>query len=182
MDTPPIARPRRVAEVETDPDWKAVELIQRGRMILDVAAADLEVAEARLGPFHPTSWFFRNALAEARLAWDRLRADFGSARLAAALDEPPVATLEIGGPRPMVLVPIGGRTYHATSLPATPIAPRIWRLTRLGGADDEHAGPYYASRLADDLTQCDCAEWTYHLEGTPGLCKHLRALQALGWL
>ncbi len=43
----------------SDPARQAVELVQRGRMILDVAAADLEAAEAALGPFHPTAWHFR---------------------------------------------------------------------------------------------------------------------------
>ena len=49
----------------SDPVRQAVELAQRGRMILDVSALDLEVAEARLGAFHPTTWHFRNALNEA---------------------------------------------------------------------------------------------------------------------
>src|ERR687883_435391 len=68
----------------SDPARRAVELAQRGRMILDVSAADLEVAEATLGAFHPTTWHFRNALHEARYAWDRLRAEFGGAALEAA--------------------------------------------------------------------------------------------------
>ena len=46
-------------------------------MILDVATADLEAAEALLGPAHPTAWHFRQALDEARRSWDRLRAKFG---------------------------------------------------------------------------------------------------------
>ena len=50
----------------SDPVRRAVELAQRGRMILDVAAADLEAAEAAFGPFHATAWHFRNALNEAR--------------------------------------------------------------------------------------------------------------------
>src|SRR4051794_32115265 len=54
----------------SDPLRRAVELAQRGRMILDVSAADLEAAEAALGPFHPTTWHFRNALEEARRSWD----------------------------------------------------------------------------------------------------------------
>src|SRR5215216_5757811 len=84
----------------SDPAFKAVELAQRGRLILDVAAADLEVAESALGPFHPTSWHFRNALAEARRSWDRLRADFGGATLDAALAEPPATVLTLGDDAP----------------------------------------------------------------------------------
>ena len=61
----------------SDPARRVVELAQRGRMILDVSAADLEAAEAACGPFHPTAWHFRTALQEARLSWDRLRAEFG---------------------------------------------------------------------------------------------------------
>ena len=72
----------------SDPARRVVELAQRGRMILDVSAADLEAAEAAFGPFHPTAWHFRNALNEARRSWDRLRAEFGGAALEAALNEP----------------------------------------------------------------------------------------------
>lgn len=175
METPPRARTRD--RPQTDPTWKAVELVQRGRMIVDVATVDLQVAEARLGPFHPTALYFRQALAEAKDAWDRLRAVYGGAAMAAALEEPPATTLELGGSRPMTLVPIRGRTYAIEQLPGTPDAPRLWRLTRLGEDDDD--GPYYASRLADGTTRCDCAEWIYQFEGTPELCKHLAALVAL---
>ena len=68
-----VARPRPVR-----PERRAVELAQRGRMILDVSAADLEAAEAAYGPFHPTAWHFRNACNEARRSWDRLRAERGT--------------------------------------------------------------------------------------------------------
>src|SRR6478735_4239589 len=80
----------------SDPAFKSVELAQRARMILDVAAADLEVAETRLGPFHETTWHFRHALAEARRSWDRLRAEFGTAALDAALAEPPLTVVTLG--------------------------------------------------------------------------------------
>src|SRR4051812_33943389 len=110
-----------------DPAFKAVEMAQRGRMILDVAAADLEGAEAALGPFHPTAWHFRGALDEARRAWDRLRAQFGGAALEAALLEPPLAVLTLGGEtsgRPAVtLIPIGGKTYGAERIEGTELAP-----------------------------------------------------------
>src|SRR5918997_6496553 len=99
----------------SDPVRRAVELVQRGRMILDVAAADLEVAETSLGPFHATAWHFRNALNEARRSWDRLRAEYGGAALDRALGEPPVTVMTLGaappGGVPITLVPIGGRTY-----------------------------------------------------------------------
>jgi hypothetical protein len=189
MDTPrPRSRadgpPLRLRDPD-DPAFKAVELAQRGRMILDVAAADLEAAEAALGPFHPTAWFFRNALAEARRSWDRLRAEYGGAALSAALEEPPVAILTLdasrpGGPR-ATLIAIAGKTYRAERMAGTELAPALWRLTRLPLQDD---GPCYVSRLNDNSTQCDCAEWTYQIaEGASSkMCKHLAALASLGWL
>ncbi len=79
----------------SDPARRAVELAQRGRMILDVALADLEAAETVLGAAHPTCWHFRQGLDEARRSWDRLRAQFGGKALEAALAEPPVAVLEL---------------------------------------------------------------------------------------
>src|SRR5436305_14724240 len=81
----------------SDPARRVVELAQRGRMILDVAAADLEAAEHALGPSHPTAWHFRQALDDARRSWDRLRAQFGGAALDAALGEPPITVLTLGG-------------------------------------------------------------------------------------
>lgn len=169
----------------SDPAYKSAELAQRGRMILDVAAADLEVAEAQLGAFHETTWYFRNALAEARRSWDRLRATYGGAALEAALAEPPVTVLTIGddgrGGPTATLIPIAGRTYHVERIIGTMLAPIQWRLTRLPASED---GPYYACRLRDRSTRCDCAEWTYQVaeiaDAPP--CKHLAALAALGWI
>ena len=169
----------------SDPKLRAVELAQRGRMILDVATLDLEAAEAALGAFHPTTKHFREALAEARRSWDRLRAQIGGAALAEALAEPPVTTLPLGddgtGAPIAVLIPIAGRTYRAERIAGTPPAPVQWRLTHLPPEGD---GPYYACRLRDGSTQCDCAEWTYQVDGVipAGLCKHLAALAALKWL
>jgi hypothetical protein len=181
-----------------------VELAQRGRMILDVCAADLETAEAVHGPFHPVAWHFRNALDEARRSWDRLRAEFGGRTLDAALAEPPLTILVLRGPEPgardtlaepptgreasgpgsVLLVPIGGQTYRAERVEGTPLAPLLWRLTRLHPPLEN--GPYYACRLKDGTTQCDCAEWTYQIAGTErqgqALCKHLAALAALDWI
>jgi len=172
----------------SDPARRAVELAQRGRMILDVATADLEASEAVLGPTHPTSWHFRQGLDEARRSWDRLRAQFGGKALEAALAEPPVALIRLNGrggdPKPsdVTLIPIGGRTFRVEAIAGTPLAPIQWRLTRLS-PPLEH-GPYYACRLGDGTTQCDCAEWFYREDAptAPDHCKHLAALAALGWL
>ena len=170
----------------SDPRRRAVELAQRGRMILDVATADLEAAEQSLGPFHPTSWHYRQALADANRSWDRLRAEFGGSTLESALVLPPITCLTLGGLEgelpPVVLIPIGGRTYRAERIVGTPLAPTQWRLTRLT-PPLEH-GPYYACRLRDGSTQCDCAEWAYREDSPepPAPCKHLAALAALGWI
>jgi hypothetical protein len=214
-------RLRRCDRDPSDPAWRAVERAQRGRMILDVSAADLEAAEAAHGPFHATAWHFRNAWYEARKSWDRLRAELGGARLDAALDAPPLTVLALGPgadgytpdgagrwplpeparKRPVLLILIAGRTYRALRVAGTPLAPLIWRLIHLHPAPDaaprrartrprdEHDdGPYYTCRLHDGSTQCDCAEWTYriadvdHPGPTSPRCKHLAALDALGWL
>jgi hypothetical protein len=191
MDAYPFVSPPAVADRDpSDPGRRAVELAQRGRMILDVAKVDLEASEAALGPFHPTTWHFRNALAEARKSWDRLRAEFGLRALERALEEPPLALLRLrgdDGSAPVLLIPIEGKTYRAEPVAGTAIAPVQWRLTRLD-PPLEH-GPYYACLLRDGSTQCDCAEWTYRPEPAPAsvtpavaFCKHLAALSALGWL
>jgi hypothetical protein len=173
---------------ESDPQRCAVELAQRGRMILDVSAADLEAAEAAFGPFHPTTWYFRNAWQEALRSWHRLRAELGTRALEAALNQPPLAVLTLTaqtpGSPPVMLVVIAGLTYRAQPVPGTELAPAQWCLTRLH-PPLEH-GPYYACRLADGSTQCDCAEWTYQIaqngNGRRTHCKHLAALAALGWI
>jgi hypothetical protein len=184
------SRPLRDRD-ESDPLRHAVELVQQGRMTLDVSAADLEAAEAAYGPFHPTAWHFRTALDEARRAWDRLRAELGSAALEAALKEPPLTYLELSGVSPrdgrhgptlVILIPIAGRTYRVQKVAGTALAPVQWRLTRLLPPLDD--GPYYACRLHDGSTQCDCAEWIYQIAetGRRAFCKHLAALDALGWI
>ena len=192
----------------SDPVRLGVELAQRGRMVLDVTAADLEAAEAAYGAFHPTAWHFRNAWYEAQRSWDRLRARFGGKALESALGEPPLTVLALGpgaeafapGPdglwplpeavassgsaptAPVLLVPIRGQTYRALRVGGTPLAPRLWRLTRLNPPLEN--GPYYACRLRDGATQCDCAEWTYQVDDDHPrpFCKHLDALASLGWL
>lgn len=169
----------------SDPERRAVELAQRGQMILDVARADLDASEAALGAFHPTTWFFREALAEARKAWDRLRAEFGTKGLERALARPPIAVLRLpAGSAPLILIPIEGRTYRVEPVAGTELAPVQWRLSRLHPPLED--GPYYACRLLDGSTQCDCAMWTYAEPSPtppPALpCKHLVALASLGWL
>jgi hypothetical protein len=170
-------------------------------MILDVAAADLDASEAAHGPFHATTWHFRNAWYEARGSWDKLRAQFGGATLDAALQEPPLTVLALGpgsgdytpdrsgrwplpAPTvaPVLLILILGQTYRAHRIAGTPLAPLLWRLTRLHPPLED--GPYYAGRLRDQTTHCDCAEWTYQLADTSphALCKHLASLAALGWI
>jgi hypothetical protein len=165
-----------------------IELAQRGRLILDVSAADLEAAEAAFGPFHPTTWHFRNSLNEARRSWERLRAEFGDKVLEAALSQPPLTTLILGeqasGSTPVTLVLIDGKTYRAQQVPGTELAPIQWRLTRLQPPLED--GPYYVCRLANRSTQCDCAQWTYRISETSDTrhahCKHLAALISLGWI
>jgi len=179
---------------ESDPERRAVELAQRGRIILDVSIADLEAAEAVHGAFHPIAWHFRNACNEARRSWERLRAELGTRTLEAALDRPPLVIMTLGedtdggGPGPglprAVLIVIGGRTYCIQRVAGTELAPVQWRLTRPHPPLED--GPYYACRLANGTTQCDCAEWTYQIadlgDARNDHCKHLAALAALGWI
>jgi hypothetical protein len=177
---------------ESDPERRAVELAQRGRIILDVSIADLEAAEAVHGAFDPITWHFRNACNEARRSWERLRAELGTRTLEAALNQPPLVVLTLGedaeaslsGTPRAVLIVIGGRTYCTQRVSGTELAPVQWRLTRPHPPLED--GPYYACRLADGSTQCDCAEWTYQIadlgDTRRALCKHLAALAALGWI
>jgi hypothetical protein len=182
-----IRRPLRDRD-ETDPDRCAAELIQRGRLILDVSVADLEAAEARFGAFHHTTWHFRNALGEAQRSWERLRSELGAQAVEAALNLPPLTTLTLGesasGPAPVVLILITGQTYRCQRVQGTELAPTQWRLTRLNPPLEN--GPYYVCRLAGGSTQCDCADWTYQIAETANArkshCKHLRSLSALGWI
>lgn len=184
-------RPLRERD-ESDPERRAVELAQRGRIILDVSIADLEAAEAVHGAFDPITWHFRNACNEARRSWERLRAELGTRALEAALNQPPLVVLTLGEdargpdrvtPRAVLLV-IAGRTYCTQRVPGTELAPVQWRLTRPHPPLED--GPYYACRLADGTTQCDCAEWTYQIadlgDTRHAHCKHLAALSALGWI
>jgi hypothetical protein len=187
---PPHVRLRRPVRDrdETDPARSAFELVQRGRIILDVSEADLEAATATFGPFHPTTWHFRNSLNEAQRSWERLRAELGARVLEAALEEPPLTVLAVSkstdGRPDVELILIAGKTYRPERVAGTELAPVQWRLTRLHPPLEN--GPYYVCRLADGSTQCDCASWTYQIAETDKVrtsrCKHLHALAALGWI
>lgn len=164
-------------------DPNVVELAQRARMILDVAGADLEAAEEAYGAFDPTSLYFRSTLEEARRSWERLQATWGTPTLTRALEHPPgtVLTLNEAEESRAVLIVIGGQTYRVQWLRGAVDAPAIRRLTRIPSLED---GPYHCCRLADGTFQCDCAQWIYQIADT-GLdlaCKHLAALQHLGWI
>ncbi len=192
----PAATPRPPRSLrdrdESDPERRAVELAQRGWMILDVSLADLEAAEAAFGAFHPTAWHFRNACNEARRSWERLRAELGTKTLEAALNQPPLAVLTLGADdgrstqetRRIFLIVIAAQTYCVERVAGTELAPIQWRMTRLHPPLED--GPYYACRLADGATQCDCAEWTYQIaengDSRKTHCKHLAALAALCWI
>ena len=190
---PPSTSPQEPLRLrdESDPWRRSVELAQRARITLDVAAVDLEAAEASLGALHPTTWFFRNSLNEARTAWERLCAEVGLRKIEAALKEPPVAVINLrsqgsdhvtGHPEGVVLISITGQTYRAQRIAGTASAPIQWRLTRLHPPLED--GPYFACRLDDGSTQCDCAGWTYQADptGRRAPCKHLKALTSLGWI
>jgi hypothetical protein len=173
---------------ESDPVRCTAELVQRGRLILDVSAADLEAAEATFGAFHPTTWHFRNSLNEAQRSWERLKAELGAKTVAVALEKPPLTTLALdetsNGQPGVVLILIAGQTYRPQRVLGTDLAPVQWRLTRLRPPLEN--GPYYVCRLANGSTQCDCADWTYRIAETndalAARCKHLVALAALGWI
>jgi hypothetical protein len=168
------------------PSFRTVVHVQRTKMVVDVASADLEVAERLAGTLDPTVGHFRQALSKAQQAWEHLRADLGAPVIEAALAEPPRAYLTLGGGRTgqprTLLIPISGQTYQAEHIMGTPLAPVQWRLTLLGRSPG--VDPYYVCRLRDGSTQCDCADWIFRAEGIdpPGRCKHLIALDALGWL
>ena len=185
----PSSLPRSLRDRDdSDPYRRAIELAQRGRLILDVSSADLDAAEVAFGPFHPTTWHFRNSLNEARRSWEQLRAELGTKTIDAAMRLPPLTVLTLGEPANgssrVLLVLIAGQTYRVQQVAGTELAPIQWRVTRLHPPLED--GPYYVCRLADRSTQCDCAEWTYRIAETGNVgkthCKHLAALDVLGWI
>ncbi len=166
-------------------DASAVERAQRGRLIVEVAAADLEYAEEHLGAFHPTTEHFRRSHAESLRGWERLRAELGSVALEWTIQQPPRAAIAIGADHaPIVLILIDGQAYRAERVAGPELAPLQWRLDRLRPALD--FGPYYACRLADGSLQCDCAGWYYRDDEPDPIpepaCKHLAGLRSLGWI
>jgi hypothetical protein len=173
---------------ESDPVRCAAELVQRGRLILDVSSADLEAAETTFGAFHPTTWHFRNSLSEAQRSWERLQAEVGTKMCEAALELPPLTTLTLGESAKtrseVIVILLAGQTYRPEQVGGTELAPIQWRLTRLRPPLEN--GPYYVCRLADGSTQCDCANWIYQIAETNRVrtsrCKHVEALHGLGWI
>jgi hypothetical protein len=173
---------------ESDPTRCTLELIQRGRLILDVSTADLEASEAAAGALHPTTWHFRHGLNEAQRSWKRLQAEIDAKVIETALELPPLTVLLLSEPTPtrseVVVILIDGQTYRPERVKGTELAPIQWRLTRLRPPLEN--GPYYVCRLADGSTQCDCANWTYRIAETErsktSCCKHLEALDSLGWI
>jgi hypothetical protein len=167
-------------------DRSRTELAQRGRLMLDVAMADLEAAQRAFGPSHSTTWYFHTALDETRRSWERLRLELGTAFLETALRQLPLVVLGLrahqGCERDVELILISGQTYCSQAVGGTVLAPVQWRLTRLNPPLAH--GPYYVCRLADGSTQCDCANWTYRVAETEHSgatnCKHVEALIALG--
>jgi hypothetical protein len=184
------ARASLAQENESTPTLtdRDIELAQRGRIILDVAKTDFDICVQRLGSEHSTTWFFRNALDEARRAWERLEYNLGSVALDRALRLPSVAVLTLKNPTSLDdvrLFVIEGRTYAAEWVEGTPLAPVQWRLHHLSSTREN--GPYYVCRLSDGTTHCDCGEWIFRGSSpragttTVDLCKHLQAITSLGW-
>lgn len=166
-------------------DPSAVERAQRGRLIVEVAAADLEFSEEKLGAFHPTTEHFRRAHAESLRGWERLRAEMGTVALDWTIQQPPRAAIAIGSDHaPVVLILIDGQAYRAEKVAGTELAPLLWKLDRLRPALE--FGPYFACRLLDGGLQCDCAGWYYRDEEPEPMpepaCKHLAGLRSLGWI
>lgn len=193
MPGPTTALPRRAARsrhhspqsAQANPlDAGVVEEVQRARIALDVAATDLDAAESRLGVFHETTRYFREAKAIFQRDWDRLRAIHGTPNVHAALaaSSEVIVLLERPNRGPLRLIVIQGATYAAEPIEGTALAPILWRITRLPPTADH--GSYYLARLNDATTRCDCAEWHYDVaelfEAPP--CKHLARLADLGWL
>lgn len=174
----PRGRTRR--DARTPAARRDLERIQQARIRLDVATVDLQVAERQGGPFHPAACHFRDVLTEARRTWDRLRAELGSRALDSALKALPAALVELERTDWWLML-IGGETYGVEPVGPTVLAPALWRLVRLTSHPD---GPYYAARIADGTTCCDCAEWVYKVADQidAPACKHLAALAWLGWI
>src|SRR5262249_22701103 len=133
----PRPRPTSLRERdESDPERRAVELAQRGRIILDVSIADLEAAEAVHGAFHPIAWPCRSAGSEPGRGGRRPRPVPGRSPGGAAPRRPPLVIMPLGEDRTgraltrAILIVIAGRTYCLQRVSGTELAPVQWRLTR----------------------------------------------------
>jgi hypothetical protein len=173
-DAPP---PRRLPR-------STIERIQRLRAILDLSELDLQAIEAQLGPFAESTWGHRRVLADARRAWGRLSLGLGPDIVARSLASPPAAVVRVGNPkRGAAALVVGGRTYLAMRVfDPPPLVRTMWRV--LPVTLDTRDEPYYVTRLRDGSSRCDCADWYFRIAEQPqeGTCKHIAALDSLGWL
>jgi len=85
------------------------------------------------------------------------------------LDKPPVRT-----GRCSLTLSIDGRHYRLRPAPPTGRGSKIWRLTVLGG--QSRAGQTYSVCQFRNNIDCTCPDAT----ANNAVCKHARALQALG--
>jgi len=85
------------------------------------------------------------------------------------LDKPPVRTGHCG-----LTLSIDGRQYRLRPAPPTGRGSKIWRLTVLGG--QSRAGVTYSVCQFKHSVDCTCPDSTIQ----HAVCKHVRALQALG--
>lgn len=168
------------------------ELVQRGRMIVELAAADLHAAEAAYGTAHEITWRFRNQLNEARVSWSHLCAELGPRAIERALSQPPASFLALeptrSGRGDVNLFCLEGTTFRATRSLNTARGATEWHLASLASSLAEGLTRprvrFTVSRARDGSRCCDCAE----VRGAEGVthdgshCKHVRALLALGWI
>jgi hypothetical protein len=85
------------------------------------------------------------------------------------LDKPPVRTGRCG-----LTLSIDGRRYRLRPAPPTGRGSKIWHLTVLGG--QSRAGQSYSVCQFKRNVDCTCPDSTIK----HAVCKHVRALQALG--
>ncbi len=166
---------------------RVIERVQRLKIVLAVATVDLEVAIDRFGAFSEHTWSHRRLLADARRAWERVRADLGQVDLGRALARPPIVSLPIGGDSARIrAISIGGQCYLVHR--AVPVEYQLRSFCNLLAIETRPSArpsePYRVFRLRNGDTQCDCADWYFRIaeQPRPGACKHIAALESLGWL
>jgi len=182
------SRPSGIDPVQARLGRDVIELVQRGRMILDLAEADYEEVVGRRGHDREAAWQCRNTLTEASQSWQRLVEDLGMDTVQTALRQPSQSAIHLESVghkgQTISLILIGGSTYTVMREPGVELAPVQWRVARL--KPNVEPDPYYVCRLANGTFQCDCAEWIYRIAETDRLrtthCKHSAALHALGWI